>query len=189
MKSKTNSVSCWLITPKCYRLLGILFLAILVVSCKTTFSSENKSRSERRLEQTEKVQRMIEEQNYRFVAQQALPAAGRAIILTSGYDLKVTQNLVNAHLPYFGRAYVAPMNPLDGGIRFESKDFDYKLENANRDGWTANIVINDSNRRIELSLNIATNGSANLLVIENTRQNISFRGQIVELETEELQSP
>ncbi len=160
--------------------LGILVLLMLVTVSSATYAQEKKSKKERQQEQAEKVQKIVEAQNYKFVAQRALPMSGRSVNLTSEYDLTVGKDTISAYLPYFGRAYVAPMDPTEGGIKFESKDFDYKLENAKKGGWNVYITIKDAKRRIEMILNISTNGTANLSVNDDTRQTISFNGYVDE---------
>ena len=155
-------------------------LLILVAVSGAVYAQEKKSKKERRQEQAEAIQKMVEAQDYKFVAQRALPMSGRSIHLTSVYDLRVSKDTISAYLPYFGRAYVAPMNPSEGGIKFESKDFDYRLENAKKGGWNAFITIKDAGRRISMVLNITASGSANLSVNDDTRQSISFNGYIEE---------
>ena len=159
---------------------GILILLMLISANSAMYAQNTQSRRERQQEQAEKVQKMVEAQNYKFVAQRALPMSMRAVNLTSEYVMSVNKDAIIAHLPYFGRAYVAPVNSLEGGIRFESKNFSYSLENAKRGGWTVFINIMDAERRIEMILNITTSGSASLLVNDNVRQSISFNGYIDE---------
>ena len=159
------------------RLVFIVLLMFVAVS-GALYAQEKKSKKERQQEQAEMVQKMVEAQDYKFVAQRALPMSGRAIHLTSEYDLRVSKDTISAYLPYFGRAYVAPMNPAEGGIKFESTDFNYRLENAKKGGWNAFITIKDAGRRIEMVLNITASGSANLSVNDDTRQTISFNGEI-----------
>ena len=158
--------------------LGVLILLMLVTASSAMYAQEKKSKKERQKEQSEKVQKMVEAQDYKFVAQHALPMSMRSISLTSEYELCVSNDVITAYLPYFGRAYTAPMDPTEGGIKFESKDFDYRLENAKKGGWIARIAIKDAKRRIEMILQITTSGSANLSVNDDTRQTISFNGYI-----------
>ena len=44
----------------------------------------------------------------------------RSIYLSPYYYLKVSKDTVVAYLPYFGRAYTAPADPTEGGIKFTS---------------------------------------------------------------------
>jgi len=156
----------------------IFILLMLFLATGDMYAQERTTREERRREQSEKVQRLVDAQDYKFVAQQALPMSWRSINLTSDFFLSVSNDTITAHLPFFGRAFTAPVNPAEGGIRFESTDFSYRLENARRGGWIAHITINDTRQRIEMVLDITTSGSAGLSVNEATRQNISFRGHI-----------
>src|SRR3954466_3781221 len=71
------------------------------------------------------VKNMVDSQTYVFVAQTVLPLSGRTRQLTSDYDMKVTRTSITCDLPYFGRAYQAPIDPTQGGIHFTSKDFEY----------------------------------------------------------------
>lgn len=159
---------------------GIWTLLILFAVNSIMYAQEKKSKKELRQEQAVKVQKMVEMQDYRFVARHALPMSGRSVYLTSEYDLCVSKDTISAYLPYFGRAYAAPMDPSEGGIKFESRDFNYRLENVKKGGWTAYITIKDAKRRIELVLNITASGSANLSVNDDTRQSISFNGYVEE---------
>lgn len=59
------------------------------------------------------VQASLDAKNFVFVAQTMSPLRGGLRQLTSYYDLRVSNDSVISNLPYFGRAYVAPMNPSD----------------------------------------------------------------------------
>ncbi|TDG37990.1 DUF4251 domain-containing protein [Pedobacter changchengzhani] len=142
----------------------------------------------------EVTKKIVAEKNYVFVANSATPMAtadiskvlnaipgaqgGGTIALTgSQYDLKVTKDSVIAYLPYYGRAYTAPMNPSESGIKFTSKDFSYK-ESKNKKG-VYSIQINTKDVKAEnykLTLTISENGYASLTVISVNRQPINFNG-------------
>ncbi len=57
---------------------------------------------------------MMDSKNFVFVAQIASPVGGRTMHLTSYYDLNVSKDTIVSSLPYFGRAYTAPINPSEG---------------------------------------------------------------------------
>ncbi len=158
----------------------IILLLSFVAGNGAMFGQEKKSKKERQQEQAEKIQKMVEARDYKFEAQSALPMSGRTVNLTAGYDLSVCKDTVTAYLPYFGRAYVAPMDNTQGGIRFESTSFEYEVENAKKGGWTIFITPTDGQKRYELILRITTSGSASLAVNDDTRQTISFNGNIRE---------
>lgn len=90
-----------------------LFLAIMLAGCA---SSKNTTGAD--------VENMLNEQRYTFVARTVIPTedsrynprfmfpnGNNLYQLTSGYDLKVTRDSVTAWLPFFGRAYTAPLDP------------------------------------------------------------------------------
>jgi hypothetical protein len=125
------------------------------------------------------IKNMVESQNYVFKAQTVMPMSGRTRQLTSDYDVKVTKESITSYLPYFGRAYSAPMDPTQGGIQFTSKDFDYTLTPGKKDGWTVLIKPKDYRDVQQMTLNISSTGYATVQVTSTSRQPISFNGIIV----------
>lgn len=121
------------------------------------------------------VRQKVESKRYTFIAQTANPMRGRNIQLTSLYDLRVSGDSVIAALPYFGRAFSAPVNPSDNGINFTSVDADYKVIYRKK-RWEVSIKPKDSPNVSELNLTIYSNGRASLQVNSNNRQPISFNG-------------
>ena len=161
--------------------ISIIIMFLSLVTGNSFAGEQNKvTKRQRQQEQSEKIQRLVEANDYTFVAQRAVPMGGNSIHLSSNYDLKVGNDAIAAYLPFYGRAYSAPMNNTEGGIRFESMDFDYKIEPAKKDGWDAHITARDGIKRYDMILRITSSGSAFLTVIENTRQNITFNGYIEE---------
>ncbi len=126
------------------------------------------------------VKNMVESGQYIFVAQFAIPMAGRTIALTSEYDLTVSKDSIIAYLPYYGRAYQAPLDPSQGGIKFTSTKFDYKTAKAKKNGWDISVATKDQSDNSRLSLHISVNGKATLQASSVYRQPISFTGYIKE---------
>lgn len=114
---------------KTYKKVLLIFL-IALASFKTNLGQETNADKSKN-ENTE-IQNLISSKNYVFVAQTALPIGSRAINLTTAYDLRVLGDTVVSELPYFGRAFVAPMNPSEGGIRFTSTDFNYTVKDRKK---------------------------------------------------------
>ena len=81
-------------------------IVILGFSCKV---GDSLTKQEFITKLTEK----IESANYTFVPQTALPMSGKSISLDYSYSLKVSKDTINSYLPYFGRAYTAPISPTD----------------------------------------------------------------------------
>jgi|SRR5689334_15715599 len=125
-----------------------------------------------------KVKAMVESKNFVFVADYVNPQSMRSRSLTtSDYDLTIKPGEVISYLPYFGRAYSAPING-EGGIKFTSKDFEYKLVKAKAHSWDISIKPRDADVQ-EMYLTVFDNGTASLNVNSNNRQSISYRGYIV----------
>jgi len=128
----------------------------------------------------EKIKNLVDSQTFDFIAETALPISGRSRHLTAGYFLKVRKDSIIAELPYYGKAYEAPMNPSEVGIQFTSVKFVYELTNVKKGGWDIKIKPQDASGTQELFLQISSDGYASLQVTSTKRQLISFNGQIEE---------
>jgi|1115.fasta_scaffold08553_2 hypothetical protein len=125
------------------------------------------------------VAQMLTDHNYIFSAETALPQQGRMQQLTSEFDLTVTPDTIISYLPYFGRAFVAPVNPGEGGIKFTSVDFTYKEVKKKKKRWEITIEPRDAGSVQQLFLTVFDNGTASLRVNDRNRQSISFNGRVV----------
>ncbi len=117
--------------------------------------------------------------NFIFEAQTVSPASGSVRQLTGDYyTLKVSKDAVVSDLPYFGRAFTAPIDPTKGGLEFKSAKFQYSVNNK-KNSWQVNIKPNDLNGDgIQLFMTVYDNGSASLQVTSVNLQPISFDGFI-----------
>ena len=123
-------------------------------------------------------QDLVRSKSFRFVAQSAMPLRGRTIQLTSQYFMKVMPDTIICDLPYYGRAYSAPIDPTEGGINFTSTDFDYDVANRKKGGWDITIKPKDTRDVRQLTLTVSENGYGTLIALSNNRQQISYYGQI-----------
>lgn len=154
--------------------------AILVVTIGLLFSGCGASQSAtEKAQQAQFLSEQIKSFNFEFVATYAYPQNFRPIYLSSPYDVKVSPDTVQAYLPYYGRAFSAPMDPSEGGIKFTSTDFKYEIEKGRKAGnWIIKIITADTNRPFELNFNLWDNGSGSLNVQDRDRQSISFQGSV-----------
>lgn len=158
-----------------FKLFIFATLSILLLSCGTTKSGLEKA--EKALLMDEKFENL----NFKFMAEYAYPQSFQPIYLSTRYDVKVTPDTVIAYLPYYGRAYRAPMDSSEGGIKFESTDFNSKVEKGRKDGeWVVTIRTLDTSRPFTLHFQLWNSGTARLDVTDQDRQSISFRGSIEE---------
>lgn len=153
-----------------YFFLGV-FIVLTAVRCSNEVYAQNKTEDEAA------ISRIVSEQNYIFKAQSVMPTTGRTRQLSDNYDVSISKDSVASWLPYFGRAYSAPMDPTKGGIQFTSTDFEYSSAQRN-DGWDITIKPKDTRDVQQLFFTIFKNGTATLRVSSISRQPISFGGHI-----------
>lgn len=149
------------------------FLLVTHWGCGSTQSAAEKERL------ASEVKEALTQSSFRFEATYAYPTGYRSIYLSPYYDVTVSPDTVKAYLPYYGRAYRAPMDPREGGFQFTSTDFTYRYGPGTRKGsWMAHITIFDLDRPVTFSFDIWENGSARLVVNDFNRQAISFQGDL-----------
>lgn len=154
----------------------ILIAGVMAVAISLPVFTSAQSKSD---EKKAAITNLINNQNYVFTAQSSIPAGPSPDRQLNGnYDLTVTKDSVISYLPYFGRAYTAPMDPTKGGIQFTSTKFDYKVTEKKKGGWTVVIKPKDTDQASQLILNISTGGYSSLQVIGNNRQPILFNGTV-----------
>src|SRR6266700_6064732 len=86
----------------------------------------------------EGIKKAVTDQYYIFNAQTVLPLGSSTRQLTPDYDVRITKDSIVAYLPYFGRAYSAPIGQTEGGIKFKSKRFDYTSKER-KGGWDIQV--------------------------------------------------
>jgi hypothetical protein len=123
------------------------------------------------------LQQMFDTKNFIFKAETANPQSGRTRQLTQEYDLTISRDKIICFLPYYGRAYNAPVSS-EGGIKFTSIDFTYDVKKVKK-GWEITMIPKDVSDVHQMHLTAFTNGRATLQVTSNSRQNISFNGYVV----------
>lgn len=155
--------------------IGCIML-LLLGSCNVCFGQDSKK--QRDFIQAAQIRIMVEEQRYYFMAQSTTPSRGGMRQLTGRDNLRVTKDTLVSDLPYFGRSYTASYGTSDGGIKFTSVDFDYKVEPRKKGGWNITIQPKEMNTCREMNLIIYSDGSASLNVSSNDKQPISFKGMI-----------
>ncbi|MEE6186922.1 DUF4251 domain-containing protein [Niabella digestorum] len=163
------------------RIIFILAIALLIMGCAST---QNVATTQAEIEQK------INEQRYTFVAQSVVPTedsrfnprlmfpqGNNLYQLTSRYDLKVTPDSVTAYLPFFGRAFTAPLDPTKGGIQFTSTKFTYK-KNIRKNNFHITILPQDVSEIQSIYLTISPSGYGSVQITSTNRTPISYHGII-----------
>ena len=161
--------------------LSLFLLLLMFWGCGSSQTAAEKERL------ALEVQEAVEQSSFRFEATYAYPTGYQSVYLSPYYDVTVSPDTVKAYLPYYGRAYRAPMDPREGGFQFASTDFTYSYGPGSRRGsWMAHITILDLARPVTFSFDIWENGSSRLVVNDFNRQSISFQGDFRIREEKEL---
>jgi len=64
-------------------------------------------------------------------------------------------------------------------VKFVSKDFGYDMKPRQKGGWDIIIKPKESQYVRECDLTVFENGNANLVVLSNNRQSISYSGVLI----------
>jgi hypothetical protein len=135
------------------------------------------TKKEKAAKKTAEIKSMVEAKDYLFKAEYAQPMRGGNRYITPEYDFKVVKDSLIAYLPYFGRAYVAPMNTDDAGMKFTATHFDYKMVES-KNGWDISIKPKDAKDVQSIQLSISKDGYATLRITSMNRDPISYQGYI-----------
>jgi hypothetical protein len=127
------------------------------------------------------VQSAIESRRFAFSVQSVMPVGG---VLRQdnwvGYGIRVAGDSLVADLPYFGRAFSAPLGT-NGGIRFTSTAFDYAVKKRRKGGWEITMFPKDVTDLRQFVLTVSEAGNATLRALSNNRQPISYNGNVAVL--------
>jgi hypothetical protein len=160
-----------------------LFKLFMIVTVTQTILYTAGAQTPKQSAKVQAIKNMVNNMNFVFQANYVNPQRGGARSIDYGYDLAISKDTVAVYLPYFGRAYVAPIDPTEGGIKFKTTHFDYKAKTNKKGGWEIVIIPKDRNitnmRDVQsLRLSIGSTGYASLYVISTNRDPISFDGYI-----------
>ncbi|MHB9054946.1 MAG: DUF4251 domain-containing protein [Paludibacteraceae bacterium] len=157
-----------------------IYLLILAVVLIGAFACGTKKTAAQLSEEKRILVESIENRRFTFIADYAIPMGNfQPRYLNSYYDVKLTNDTVYSHLPYFGVAYQAPWDPSESPLSFISTKFDYKVTPGKRSGsWIIYVNMVDKRNPLKYIFTIWENGTGNLVVWDFSRQSISFRGKL-----------
>jgi len=161
----------------------IFFLIAWMLAVTTLVNGQELSRKEQKAQKEQEIKQLIESQQFRFIARAVLPMSGPRIDLTSTYDLTVDSTMVEAWLPFFGRAYQAEYGGRDGGIKFKEEvekiDVTY---NKRKQIYQINMDVDTDKDNYRVRITAGLSGYGDVSINSNNRQSISYYGIIEPLE-------
>jgi hypothetical protein len=126
-----------------------------------------------------RIAEMVANETFSFRAETVFPQGRPSRFLTELYYMfSVNDKKVVCDLPYFGDAQTASLAN-DGGIKFSSSDYSIEKKQLKK-GWSVTIKPKDNTDVKECILTVYESGSANLVVVSNTRSTISYDGKLIE---------
>lgn len=125
---------------------------------------------------SEAISQALDTDNWIFTANQALPLGGRSRNLTSTYKVVCRKDTILFYLPYFGRAYTAPIGETTSPLDFKTTDFDFKKNKDGKGKWNITVIPKDYREVQSCDFTFFENGSAQLNVQMANRSSISFSG-------------
>lgn len=117
-----------------------------------------------------------------FKANYAIPTSSlfQPRFLTSEYEVKISNDTLISHLPYFGEAYYSAYGSNESPLSFVSKNFNYtEKRNDKKNRTNITIQISDQRFPIVYYFSIFDNGRADLTVADSSRKKIVFQGNII----------
>ena len=147
-------------------------LALVTVSCSAPSEVQTTGNTA--------IKTLIDNRSYVFQAQLAQPTRGTSRQLTTGYELRVSGDTLTANLPYFGRAYQAPLDMRGGGVEFNTTDYSYTVEPKRKGRWNITFDPRGQGDVRSMTLSVSEDGYASLQVLSNNRDPITFSGVVVE---------
>lgn len=120
----------------------------------------------------------VEDKKFTIVVESVNPRRGGLRPLTSRYTFVVSPDTVVTHLPYFGRAFQAPISVTDGGIRILSTQFSYESVKRKKGGWEITIRTKDQRNYPIIYVTIQQSGSASIRISPVDREPISYTGRL-----------
>lgn len=120
------------------------------------------------------VHKILDERSYTIDIDYMIPLRGSGKSV-SAYSIKVSADSLDSHLPYFGQAQLVPYGG-GNGLNFQEKIDTYSDTGATSDRRTVIITVTNEEDRYVYTLTLFDNGSADLHVHCNNRDDISYRG-------------
>lgn len=162
------------------RILTLTFFVFCLTNAFAQEKSKKQLKEEAKAAKQKQTTLLVDSKEFVFVAKTAMPQGGRAINLTTDYTLEFHPDLIKSYLPFFGRAYSGVGYGGDGGMKFEGKPIDLKIEKKKK-SYDIAVKVKGDNDYYSLMLSVYFDGTAYLSISSNNRSSISYNGDIEEL--------
>lgn len=125
---------------------------------------------------------LLNSKTFEFMANTVYPSSGAPKNLVgSDYSVTFSPEMINSHMPFYGRAYAGMTMGRDKGMRFKGKPETFIVEN-NAKGYEVHTIVKDENDSFSISISVSESGYATLTISSNNRETISYHGEIVSVQ-------
>ena len=124
------------------------------------------------------IKTIVDSKHFSFEPINITTGRGSIKQLTPGYIFQINDDTLKTYLPYFGRAYTAPINSSDVGFDFTTTDFTYSVSEGKKNRIIVDVKTNGRVNNVEFSLVVYDNGSAYLRANASDRQSVSYNGKV-----------
>ena len=157
---------------------AIVFLSISIASCNSAKTAQ------RTKDNRDSINTWWQSKNFAFHATAAQPMTGNNVQLTTDYTFEMRNDSIIAWLPYFGRAFTAPTNPMDGGIKFATNNYTTKNESLKKNMYKMTILpkglsaFQNTKDVQQIYLTVGIDGYGTLQIQSLNQTPISFYGYL-----------
>ena len=153
-----------------------IFIAALSLILAFGASGQDKQPSKAEIKAM-KVENSIRSGYYEIAVNQALPMNGKVWHLTPGYSIRISGDSSYVYLPYYGRAYSAPMTG-EGGIKLAALMSNYKVDYKKEKSYSISFTSKGIDDTYQFLITMWTNGNASINATCNKRQSINYNGDL-----------
>lgn len=120
---------------------------------------------------------LVEGKTFVFDVQTVNPMRGRAVHVTSDYDVRIQNDSIFSYLPFFGRAYSIDYGATESPMTFK-QPIESLVSTETKNGYTINVHVRNRNDVLDFSFQITESGTTTLTVNSLNRQSISYYGRL-----------
>ncbi|MFB6340583.1 DUF4251 domain-containing protein [Saccharicrinis sp. FJH62] len=156
----------------------ILILAVAGIKAQDQQKLSRKDRiAQREAEAIKETREMVDSASFVFVPTQALPLSMRTQNLDGTFRAKIQNDSIDSYLPFYGRAYKADYNSLDGPFSFDLPIEKYSTEKLKKQ-YLVQFQVQNNDDLVKFMFYIGETGYTTLTITSTNRQSISFYGNI-----------
>ena len=169
------------------KIFAIIFLLTTINVVSMAQESKKESKNNKKAEQYQFVQELIQAGEFEFIGLRATPQKGRQVDLQSHTNyMRISNGNAAADMPYFGVAHNPGYGGGDSGVRFDGTPIDYKVEeNDKKRKVVIKFRMKEKMEVYDCILTISSIENATFSVTSSRRSSITYYGRVIKLTKDE----